>query len=131
MLVSDGCVRFWGGGIVLRGVCKTQFCVAVLGLCVGVFGVSAVAAQAVKVTVSSPAEVKIRIESLSLGSEWWFRNAYASVLDLAQRVEQFRAFAPDGTDLNARKIAPGEFRSDGVATKIEYVVRLPPPRASG
>jgi hypothetical protein len=100
---------------------------------VGVFcvsGVSEVAAQEVKITVSSPAEVKIRIESLSPGSEWWFRNAYAGVLDLAQRVEQFRAFAPDGTDLNARKIAPGEFRADGVATKIEYVVRLPPPRAS-
>jgi hypothetical protein len=102
-----------------------------VGLCLGVFGVRAGAAQEVKITVSSPAEVKIRIESLSPGSEWSFRNAYAGVLGLAERIEQFQAFAPDGKDLNARKIVPGEFRSERVATKIEYVVKLPPPQASG
>jgi hypothetical protein len=52
------------------------------------------------------------------------------VLGLGQRIEQFHAFAPDGRDLNAKKIAPGEFRSDEVATQIEYVVKLPPPQAS-
>jgi hypothetical protein len=102
-----------------------------VGLCLGVFGVRAGAAQEVKITVSSPAEVKIRIESLSPGSEWSFRNAYAGVLGLAERIEQFQAFAPDGKNLNARKIVPGEFRSERVATKIEYVVKLPPPQASG
>ena len=119
-----------GGGIVLRGLCKTQFCVAVLGLWLGVFCVDDGMGQNVKITVSSPAEVKIRIESLSPGSEWSFRNAYAGVLDLGQRVEQFHAFAPDGTDANAKKIAPGEFRSQFVATQIEYEVKLPAPRAS-
>ena len=133
MLLSDGYVRFWGGGIVLRDVCKTQFCLVVLGLCVGVFGVSGineVVAQQVKITVASPTEVKIRIESISLGSEWSFRNAYAGALGLGERVEQFHAFAPDGRDLNAKKIAPGEFRSESVATQIEYLVKLLPPQAS-
>ena len=130
MLVTDGYVRFTGGGIVLRGVCKTQFRLTVLGLCVIVFGVSGIVAQDVKITVSSPAEVKIRIESISPGNDWSFRNAYAGVLGLGQRVEQFHAFAPDGKDLNAKKIAPGEFRSESVATHIEYVVKLPPPQAS-
>jgi hypothetical protein len=102
-----------------------------VGLCLGVFGVRAGAAQEVKITVSSPAEVRIRIESLSPGSEWSFLNAYAGVLGLAERIEQFQAFAPDGKNLNARKIVPGEFRSERVATKIEYVVKLPPPQASG
>ena len=96
----------------------------------GVLGVSAATAQAVKITISSPAEVKIRIESLAPGTEWSFRNAYAGVVGLGQRVEQFHAFNPDGRDLNARKIAPGEFRSEPAATTIEYVVKLPPPRAS-
>ena len=84
----------------------------------------------VKIAISSPPEIKIRIESVSLGREWSFRNAYAGVLGLAERVEQFRAFGPDGTDLNAKKIATGEFRSNGAAGTIEYVVKLPPPGAA-
>ena len=130
MLVSNGYVRFWGGGIVLRHLCKTQFCVVVVGLCLAVFCVSASAADEVKIAISLPAEVKISIESLSPDTEWSFLNAYAGVLGLGQRVEQFHAFAPDGKDLNAKKIAPGEFRSEFGATRIEYVVKLPPPKAS-
>ena len=130
MLVSNGYVRFWGGGIVLRLLCKTQFCVVVVGLCLAVFCVSASAADEVKIAISLPAEVKISIESLSPDTEWSFLNAYAGVLGLGQRVEQFHAFAPDGKDLNAKKIAPGEFRSEFGATRIEYVVKLPPPKAS-
>jgi hypothetical protein len=119
-----------GGGIVLRGVCKTQFCIVILGLWFGVFGVNtSAAAPEVKITVSSPAEVRIRIESLSPGREWSFLNAYAGVLGLAERVEEFRAFDPNGTDLDAKKIATGEFRSSGVAVTVEYVVKLPPPGA--
>ncbi|HKV36683.1 MAG TPA: hypothetical protein VJP89_20255 [Pyrinomonadaceae bacterium] len=83
-----------------------------------------------KIAVSSPPEIKIRIESLSPGQEWSFRNTYAGVLGLADRVEQFHAFAPDGTDLNAKKIATGEFRSNAGAVTIEYVVKLPPPGAA-
>jgi hypothetical protein len=106
-----------------------QFSIVVLVLWFGVFGVlTGAASPDVKIAVSSPAEVKIRIES-TLGSEWSFLNAYAGVLGLAERVEHFRAFAPDGTDLDAKKIATGEFRSKGVATAIEYVVKLPPPGA--
>jgi hypothetical protein len=82
----------------------------------------------VKITVSSAAEVKIRIESP--GREWSFRNAYAGVLGLAERIEQFRAFKRDGADLGAKKIATGEFRSSVDAVTIEYVVKLPPPGAA-
>lgn len=135
MLVRNGCARFWGGGIVLRGVCKRQFCVVVFTLWCGVFGVTVVAAKGawgpeVKITVSSPAEVQVRIESLSPSTEWSFLNAYAGVLNLAGRVEQFRAYAPGGADLNARKIAAGEFRSNVAATTVEYTVKLPPPGAA-
>jgi predicted metalloprotease with PDZ domain len=100
----------------------------------GVFGVfgagSAAANPVVKITVSSPGEVKIRIESLAADREWSFRNAYAGVLGLAERVEQFRAFADDGKDLGAKKIATGEFRNEASAATIEYVVRLALPSAA-
>jgi len=96
-----------------------------------VFGVGAAAARpSVKISVVSPAKLKIRIESLATGNEWSFRNAYAGVLGLAERVEQFRAFSPDGLDVGAKKIATGEFRSDVGSTTIEYLVKLPPPNAS-
>ena len=103
----------------------------ILGLWFGVFGVDASEARPeVKITVSSPAEVTIRIESLSPGREWSFRNAYAGVLGLAERVEQFRAFGLGGVDLGAKKIATGEFRSNADAETIEYVVSLPLPNAA-
>lgn len=107
----------------------------VLAVWFGVFGVavtdaSGAARPDVKIAVSSSPEIKIRIESLSPTREWSFRNAYAGVLGLAERVKQFRAFGPDGTDLNAKKIATGEFRSNVDAVTIEYVVKLPPPGAA-
>lgn len=92
----------------------------------GVF-TTAAASPDVKITVSSVPEVRIRIESLSPASEWSFVNAYAGVLGLGERIEQFRAFGPDGADLNAKKIATGEFRSGLGAVAVEYVVKLRPP----
>lgn len=103
----------------------------VLGLCFGVFGAMTGAARPeVKVIVSSPAEIKIRVESLSPGREWSFRNAYAGVLGLAERVEQFRALGAGGTDLGVKKITSGEFRANVGAETIEYVVKLARPNAA-
>ena len=88
---------------------------------------TSVTAQEVKLSVVSPAEVRIRIDSIGPTSEWSFRNVYAGVLGIAERVEQFHAFGLNGEDVGARKIATGEFRSKAIAKAVEYVVRLPPP----
>jgi hypothetical protein len=100
----------------------------VLGVWACVFGVVSVQARPeVKMSVSSSAELRIRIKSLSPGSEWSFPNAYAGVLGIAERVEEFHAFGPGGEDLGGKKIATGEFRSRPGATSINYVVKLRPP----
>lgn len=139
MLVLNGCARFWGGGIVLRGAVRTQFCVVFLGLWAGVFGVvtdegrGQVTIQVrdiVKISVSSPGEIHIRIDVRAPRQAWSFRNAYAGMLGLGERIEQFRAFAADGSDAGAKKIVAGEFRSEFDATPIEYVVKLPTPGAA-
>lgn len=102
----------------------------VLGLWFGVCGVITGAAKPeVKITVSSPAEIRIQIESLPPSREWSFRNAYAGVLGLGERVGQFRAFGTGAEDLDAKKIATGEFRTTASAGRIEYMVKLPPPGA--
>ncbi len=96
-----------------------------------VFGVvTAEAKPAVKITVVSPAEVRIRVQSVVPRREWSFRNAYAGVLGIAERVEQFHAFGIEGEDTGAKKIATGEFRTAVDVSTIEYVVKLPPPSAA-
>jgi len=94
-------------------------------------GVTTVTArQDVKISVESPAEVRIRIESPALGREWSFRNAYAGVLGIAERVENFRAFGTSGEEAGAKKIATGEFRAPVNVASISYVVKLPLPSAA-
>ncbi|HET9479546.1 MAG TPA: hypothetical protein VFO72_09380, partial [Pyrinomonadaceae bacterium] len=97
----------------------------------GVFGVgSAEARPQVKVRVSLPAEVRINIESMPPAQEWSFRNAYAGLLGIAERVAEFQALGANGDRVAAKKIAVGEFRSERDVTAISYVVKIPPPRAS-
>src|SRR6185503_5439400 len=104
MLVPNGCARFWGGGIVLTDVFKTQFCAVIFVLWTSLFGaVSSEAKPQLKITVVSAGEVRIRADSLPPGREWSFRNAYAGVLGLAERIEQFRAFEMNGADARAKK----------------------------
>ena len=95
-----------------------------------VFGVASAAAKPdVKITVVSPSEVRIRVQSVAPRREWSFRNAYAGVLGIAERVEEFHVFGTEG-DTGATKIATGEFRTSVDVSTIEYVVKLPPPNAA-
>ena len=95
------------------------------------FGVTtAIAKPNVKMSVVSAGEVRIRIESPAPSRSWSFRNAYAGVLGIAERVEQFQAVDSRGTDVRAKKIATGEFRAESDATAIGYVVKLPLPDAA-
>jgi hypothetical protein len=120
-----------GGGIVLRHDVKRQFCAVVFGVWASVFGLARVDARPeVKISVASSGELKIRVKSLSPGSEWSFPNAYAGVLGIAERVEEFQAFGPGGENLGGKKIATGEFRSEPGATSIDYKVKLRPPGAA-
>ena len=139
MLVRNGCARFWGGGIVLRGVVKTQFWVVFLGLWIAVFGVAVDEARGqatkrvsnlVTISVSSPGEIRVRLDTLAPRRAWSFRNAYAGVLGLGERIAQFRAFGTNGAEISAKKIVAGEFRSEVDAAAIDYVVRLPTPGAA-
>lgn len=120
-----------GGGIVLRHGVKRQFCALVFGVWASLFGLARVDARPeVKISVASPGELKIRVKSLSPGSEWSFPNAYAGVLGIAERVEEFQAFGPGGENLGGKKIATGEFRSEPGTTSINYIVKLRPPGAA-
>ena len=103
----------------------------VLALSAGVFGVARVDARPeVRISVAASGELKIRVKSLTPGSEWSFPNAYAGVLGIAERIDEFQAFGPTGENLVGRKIATGEFRSQAGTTSINYLVKLRPPTAA-
>lgn len=116
--------------ILLIHVVRRQFCVIILSLWAGVFGVAkADARPEVRISVTASGELRIRIKSLEPGTNWSFPNAYAGVLGIAERVEAFQAFGPSGENLDAKKIATGEFRSQPGTTSINYIVKLRPPTA--
>ncbi|HEU4833858.1 MAG TPA: hypothetical protein VFS90_05565 [Pyrinomonadaceae bacterium] len=76
----------------------------------------------VTITITSPREIKVDAELSTPINSWSFRNAYAGVLGIAQRIEDFRA-----VDADAKKAAVGEYRSERNASKIRYTVKLPKP----
>jgi hypothetical protein len=125
------CVRFPGAEeIVLGGVVKTQ-CIVRLGLlaifvCLTFLSVDAQVRSRVRISVSSPSEIRIEAELGAPTRSWSFRNAYAGVLGIAERVEDFRA-----QDAVVTKAATGEFRSDRDASRISYSVRLSEPTPAG
>jgi hypothetical protein len=76
----------------------------------------------VEISFSSPGQIKVEAQLREPADSWSFRNAYAGVLGVAERIEDFRA-----VDTNVRKAATGEFRSDRKTSRISYTVKLPKP----
>ena len=84
----------------------------------------------VRISILMPGEVRVEAELASPMRSWSFRNAYAGVLGMAERVSDFSATGTSGEEARARKIATGEFRSELDASRITYTVKLSEPRPS-
>ena len=95
-------------------------------LCVAASGAHANESTRVTISVLPAGEARVDAES-SPRRSWSFRNAYAGVLGIAERIENFQAFSNSGEDPRLKKIATGEYRSDLDATRISYNVRLSQP----
>ena len=76
----------------------------------------------VKISVSNASQIKVDAELSTPISSWSFRNAYAGVLGIAERIEDFRA-----ADAVIQRAAVGEFRADQKSNRITYTVKLPKP----
>jgi predicted metalloprotease with PDZ domain len=85
-----------------------------------------------RVTIApSVPEIRIEVDSDTAVQEWSFRNAYAGVLALGERIERFEAIGKAGESLPVRKIASGEYRSDEKVTRVSYSVKLVLPSRPG
>ena len=84
----------------------------------------------VTITMLPSREVRIEARSTAPAESWSFRNAYAGILGIAERISDFRASTAAEQDAGAKKIATGEFRSEQPATKITYRVDVSKPSAA-
>jgi hypothetical protein len=105
-----------------------KICALVIFLCAS--SISAQANTRITISMPTPGEIRVEAELSSPSRSWSFRNAYAGVLGIAERVGDFRATGAASQDAQVKKSAAGEFRSELDATGITYTVKLSEPRAS-
>lgn len=105
-----------------RVVCFRSLALLVIALSAGVVSAQKDVHSHVTISVARRGEIKVEAELEPAIDSWSFRNAYAGVLGVAERIEEFRA-----ADAGVRKAATGEYRSDREVNKISYVVKLSKP----
>ena len=80
-----------------------------------------------RISVQSLNPARVRVELKGPGrTAWSFRNSYATVVGLAERIENFHGNSL-GREVAVRKLAPGEFRFPEAVTQVGYDVLLSPP----
>ena len=112
---------------------RNAFPVFLLGLillCFAVLKAHANGNAQVVINMSPRGEVRIEAQSSTPADSWSFRNAYAGILGIAERIDDFRATTASEQDAGAKKIATGEFRSELPANKISYRVNVSKPDAA-
>lgn len=83
-----------------------------------------------RISVVSLVPPRVRIEAAQAKGTraWSFRNAYAGIIGLGERIENLSLYDAEGTEVTARKLAPGEYEAARAATKVRYELKLDPPR---
>lgn len=84
----------------------------------------------ISVVSLTPPRVRVEAERAEGTKAWSFRNAYAGLDGLGERIEKLSLSDEQGVEIAARKIAPGEYEAARAATKISYELKLDPPRST-
>lgn len=108
-------------GIVISCVLFLLMTVAQTGVCAP--------REEIHITVVSASPPRLRIEGKRDVATriWSFRNAYAGLLGLGERIENLSLTDATGTIVPVRKLAPGEYEAAQEAVGWIYDVRLDPP----
>ncbi len=111
-------------------------CVACSAYCMLIVacGAPAVYAQSsdVKISVTSLSPPRVVVEGTrqAATSTWSFRNSYAGVVGIGDRVSNLSLSDRNGANVEVRKDAPGEYKSNRDAVHYRYEVNLSPPAAA-
>ncbi len=81
----------------------------------------------VSILSSSPPRVRVEGERSVATDRWSFRNVYASVIGIGERIENVKLADAQGRNVAVRKLAPGEWKAEAAATRFTYEVKLEPP----
>lgn len=81
----------------------------------------------ISVVSVAPARIKIEGERSTPARTWSFRNTYAGIIGLAERIENLSLTDEKGDAVALRKLAPGEYEAAAPALRFSYEVRLDPP----
>jgi hypothetical protein len=75
----------------------------------------------------TPGRIKIDARLPGATRRLSFRNTYAGVLGLGERIEMVEGFKSDGARVGVQKLAPGEFQAAEDFSRITYEVNLTTP----
>jgi predicted metalloprotease with PDZ domain len=86
-----------------------------------------------KITVlsTSPARVRIEGERSKPARQWSFRNIYAGLMNLGERIEKLTLADTGGADVAVRRLAPGEYEAASAATRFVCEMTLDAPLFEG
>lgn len=119
----------------LRFAISRMRCVRLWFSCCALFLMSFTSPEAKAQTVNArisvvslaPPRVRIEAEQANGTKVWSFRNAYAGMIGLGERIENLSLFDAEGKAVAARKLAPGEYEAARDAMKASYELKLDPP----
>jgi plasmid stability protein len=78
----------------------------------------------------SPPRVKIEGSRGVASKAWSFRNSYAGMMNLGERVENLSLSDAQGAVVPVRRLAPGEYEAEREAVRFSYEVKLDPPASN-
>lgn len=81
----------------------------------------------IRVTSLTPPRIKIEGVRSERTQVWSFRNAYAGMLGLGERIDKLSLKDAHGADVPVRRLAAGEYQAARAATAFSYEMRLEPP----
>jgi predicted metalloprotease with PDZ domain len=94
-------------------------------------GVANVHGQTLRAHISvvsvDPGRVKIEAELPDATGTLSFRNTYAGVLGLGERIEKLEASRANGESVQVNRLAPGEYQSTEKFARVRYEVNLAEP----
>jgi predicted metalloprotease with PDZ domain len=82
----------------------------------------------ISVLSASPPRVRVEGERAAATNIWSFRNVYASVIGMGERIENLTLADAQGRNVPVRKLAPGEWKTESAAVRFTYEVKLDAPQ---
>jgi predicted metalloprotease with PDZ domain len=85
----------------------------------------------VSVVSTAPARVRVEGERERPARAWSFRNVYANVVGLGERIENLKLMDGGGREVGVRRLAPGEYEAEAPAARFVYEMKLDAPLFEG